>query len=515
MSERGPAPRDFDDVADAVVEARNRPSIIWLIPLVAALVGAFVAYRAFSERGPEISITFKTAGGLEAGKTKLKYKDVEIGVVEEVSLSEDLSSVVCRARMVKGADDYLKEKTQFWVVEPRISGGQVSGLATLLSGAYIGTDPVREGKRTRKFVGLEDPPIVTAGEPGRFFVLSSDAAGALQIGSPVFFRRIEVGRVVTSALDSDATTDTVTTRIFVRAPYDARVHETSRFWNASGIDVSIGAEGVKVETQSLVSILIGGIAFDTPEQDHGPQAAAEAAFPLYESRSDAESPHFAKSFTYIAYFDQSVRGLTVGAPVEFRGITVGKVLDVKLEFDRKQERFRIPVTIAVQPERFTQLDGEAERREAIDRLVASGMRAQLKSGNLLTGQLIVSLDVFKDAKPAQVAWDGPVPVFPTIPTPLEEITANVTHLIDRLSRIPVEEIGDELNGTLVDLRATLAQTEKTVASANALISPESTLVVELRRTLLEVSDAARSFGLAADQIQSEPDSLIFGKKGSK
>ena len=514
MSEQGSGPRDLDDVADAVVEARSRISIIWLIPLVAALVGAFVAYRAFSERGPEITITFKTAGGLEAGKTKIKYKDVEIGVVDEVVLSADLSSVICRARMVKGADEYLKEKTQFWVVEPRIAGGQVSGLATLLSGAYIGTDPVREGERTRHFIGLDEPPIVTAQEAGRFFVLRSDAAGALQVGSPVFFRRIEVGQVVSSALD--ATSDDVTTRIFVRAPYDSRVHARSRFWNASGIDMSITANGVKVDTQSLVSILIGGIAFDTPEHDEGEaMAAAETVFPLYDSRSASEAPHFTKSITWVLYFDQSVRGLAVGAPVEFRGITVGEVTDVSLEFDRQRDQFRIPVKVAIQPERFTTLQDEPTRREAISRLVASGLRAQLKSGNLLTGQLVVALDIFKNAKPAQVAWDAPIPVFPTIPTPLEEITANVTHLIDRLSKIPVEQIGSELNASIKELRGTLAQAEATLASANAMINPDSTVTTELRRTLLELGDAARALGLAADQIQTEPDSLIFGKKGSK
>jgi paraquat-inducible protein B len=516
MSERGPGPRDFEDVAEAVVEERSRISIIWLIPLVAALVGAFVAYRAFSERGPEITITFKTAGGLEAGKTKLKYKDVEIGVVEEVALSPDLSSVVCRARMVKGSDEYLTEKTQFWVVEPRIAGGQVSGLATLLSGAYIGTDPVREGTQTRSFVGLDEPPIVTTQEAGHFFVLRSDAAGALQVGSPVYFRRIEVGSVVSSALDTDAETDTVTTRIFVNAPYDKRVHASSRFWNASGIDMSVGAEGVKIDTQSLVSILIGGIAFDTPEHDETePAAAPETAFVLYENRTASEAPHFTKSFTYVTYFDQSVRGLSTGAPVEFRGITVGQVLDVRLEFDRRNQKFRIPVKIAIQPERFTTLGDDVERREVITKLVAQGMRAQLKSGNLLTGQLVVALDIFKNAPPAEVAWDEPIPVFPTIPTPLEEITANVSHLIDKLSRLPVDQIGSELNASIKELRGTLAQAEKTLASANALINPDSTVTAELRRTLLELGDAARALGLAADQIQTEPDSLIFGKKGSK
>ena len=514
MTDQFPEREGLGGVADAVVETRGRPSIVWLIPLIAALVGAFVAYRAISERGPLITITFKTAGGLEAGKTKLKYKDVEVGVVEEVRLTPDLSSVECQARMVKGSEDYLKEKTQFWVVEPRISGGQVSGLTTLLSGAFIGVDPVREGKRTRTFTGLDAPPIVTTQEAGRFYVLRSSGAGAIGVGSPVFFRRIEVGQVVSSELDP--TDDFVTTRIFVRAPFDQRVHTSSRFWNASGIDVSVSASGVKINTESLVSILIGGIAFDSPE--HGPEeilAPADTVFPLYENHEASEARHFTRSVAYLLYFDQSVRGLTVGAPVEFRGIVVGQVTDVSLEFDPKQDQIRIPVMIEIHPEQFSKLQDETTRREALNKLVASGMRAQLKSGNLLTGQLVVALDIFPNAKPAQIAWVQPVPVFPTIPTPLEEITADVAHLVKNLSRFPVDKIGNELNASLKNLRSTLAEAERTLASANAMIGPDSDTREELTRALQELSDAARSLGLAADQIESEPNSLIFGKKGSK
>jgi paraquat-inducible protein B len=496
-----------------VVETRGRPSIVWLIPLIAVLVGAFVAYRAISDRGPQITISFKSASGLEAGKTKIKFKDVEIGVVESVQLSADLMSVVCRARMVKGAEEYLREKSQFWVVEPRIAGGQVSGLTTLLSGAFIGVDPVREGKRSRHFVGLEEPPVITAEVPGRFFELRSTGAGAISVGSPIFFRRIEVGRVVSSQLD--ASDDFVTTRIFVKAPFDQRVHAGTRFWNASGIDASLSASGVKINTESLVSILIGGIAFDTPAYESVEVAAENSVFPLYETRAASEARRYSKSVAYLLYFDDSVRGLSVGAPVEFRGITVGEVTDVTLEFDPSMERFRIPVTIEIQPERFTTIADEQARREAFEKLVAAGMRAQLKSGNLLTGQLVVAFDMFKNAKPAQIVWSGPIPVIPTVPTPLEEITANLAHLVDRLSRFPVDQIGKELNASLKDLRGTLAQAERTLASANSMIGPDSDVREELARALQELGDAARSLGLAAEQIESEPNSLIFGKKGSK
>jgi paraquat-inducible protein B len=528
MSEQGPGRSDLAGVATAaVVERRSGPSIVWLIPLIAALVGGFVAWRAFSERGPAITITFKSAEGLEAGKTQIKYKDVQVGLVETVTLEPDLSGVVVQARMVKDSDHWLTEKTQFWIVKPRIAGGQVTGLGTLLSGSYIGMDPVLEGKHVHEFVGLEVAPVVTTSEAGRYFVLRSDRAGAVGVGSPVFFRQIQVGQVVSSELDPNS--DFVTTRVFVRAPYDQRVRVDSRFWNASGIQASLGANGVKIDTESLVSILIGGIAFDEPHGAAAEVAAADSVFPLYENRQAADERHYTHTVAWQLYFDQSVRGLTVGAPVEFRGIPIGQVTDVRIEFDRPQNRFRIPVTIEVEPERFTSRQvSDEERRKAVDALVAAGLRAQLKTGNLLTGQLIVALDIFKDAKPAQVVWNAPLPEFPTVPTPLEEITANLTQLVERLGKLPVEQIGEDLKGSLAALRVTLQKSQnigpalqdtlekidRTLTSTNALIGPDSTVNSELRRALLELSEAARALGLAAQQFQTQPNSVIFGKKGS-
>jgi paraquat-inducible protein B len=366
-------------------------------------------------------------------------------------------------------------------------------------------------------------------EPGRYFVLRSLRAGALDVGSPVYFQKIAVGRIVASDLDTDD--DFVTTRVFVQTPYDQRVRADSRFWNASGIDMSVTAEGLKVDTQSLISILIGGIAFDVPDDSTAEVAAADAVFPLYENRDAAERRHYTHTVAYQVHFNQSVRGLTIGAPVEFRGIPVGVVKDIKLDYEPSAKHvFSIPVTIEIEPERFAgQNATQKQRHEAVDRMVAAGLRAQLKSGNLLTGQLIIGLDFFKDAEPAKVDWSARIPEIPTVATPIEEITANLTKVVEKLSKLPVEQIGADLQGTLRSLRivleksedtgpalkATLEQAQKTLASANSLIGPDSGVNAELRRTLLELSEAARALALAADQIESQPDSLIWGKKGNK
>ncbi len=512
MSEREPGNAPPPAVAEAVVETRRRPSIVWLIPLIAALVGGFVAWRTFSERGPEITIRFATADGLEAGKTKVEYKSVELGVVEEIRLADDLSHVVCRARMVNGAEEYLREGTRFWVVRARVAGGQVSGLGTIFSGAYIGLDPVREGEPTREFQGLEVPPIVTIDEPGRHFVLRSYHAGAVEVGAPVFFRRIRVGQVVASELDASG--DFVEIQIFIDAPHDERIHTGTRFWNASGFDFSMSADGVSVDTESLVSILVGGIAFETPERDGGDRAAADAVFPLYENRAATQRQIYTEKTEWIVYFDQSVRGLVPGSPVEFRGIRVGQVRDVRLELDPEQRHLRIPVVLEIEPQRFGDMDmPPEERRKRLEALVAQGMRAQLKSGNLLTGQLTVALDMHEDAEPAEIVWQQPYPVFPTIPTPLEEITASLASVVKRLEQLPLERIGADLSALLVAARGSLEQAERTLASTNALVAPDSSLSQDLRRALYELTDAARSLGLAADQIERDPSSVIFGRGG--
>lgn len=526
MTEREPELPDAGGVDPAVVERRSRPSIIWVVPVVAALAGAFVAWRAISEQGPSIRIHFATAEGLEAGKTKLRFKDVEVGLVETIELADDLSGVTVTAQMGKDFERYLTDRTRFWVVRARIAGGQVSGLGTLFSGAYIGVDPVPEGESAREFRGLDEAPVVTTEDPGRHFVLRSRRAGAFEPGTPVFYHRIRVGEVISSELDASG--EFVTVRVFVDAPHDVRVREESRFWNASGFDVSVTAEGVSVDTESVASILIGGIAFDSPPGEAGNRAEAEAVFPLYESRAASERREYTRKVTWLLHFDQSVRGLVPGSPVEFRGIRIGEVTDVRLQIEDRQ-RIRIPVLVEVEPERFGNFERltDGQRRVALDRMVAEGLRAQLARGNLLTGQMLVALDMHPGAEPVAIDWEGPYPQMPTIGTPLEEIGDDVTEIVKKIDSLPLQEIGDSLNESLAQmaqlsrqinedvvprLTAALGSADQTLASANTMLGVDSPLHQELPRLLLELTDAARALNLAATQLEQEPESLLRGRE---
>ena len=268
---------------------RTRLSVVWIIPIVAAAIGVWVAVTRILSEGPEITITFASAEGLEAGKTKISYKGVDVGTVTRIRLSEDHMRVIANAQMAPKTEDFLSDDTQFWVVRPRISGATVSGLGTLISGSYIGMEIGNSKVSKREFIALETPPIVSEGVPGRFFVLKTTSLGSLDIGTPLFFRHLQVGQIASYNLDKSGRNFTI--RVFVKAPYDQYVNPNTRFWQASGIDLQLSASGLTVRTESLLSILIGGVAFETPVDTEGLSPAdAETVFALYSTRSEAYEP---------------------------------------------------------------------------------------------------------------------------------------------------------------------------------------------------------------------------------
>jgi paraquat-inducible protein B len=504
----------------SVARKRTRLSLVWLIPIVAAAAGAWVAVTRILSEGPKITIVFRSAEGLEAGKTKIEYKGVQVGTVTAIRLSEDHRSVIATAQMQPRTEAFLVEDTRFWVVRPRISGATVTGLGTLVSGAYIGMEIGTSGKTQRHFEGLETPPVVGGDVPGRFFVLKTPDLGSLDNGTPLFFRRLKVGEVASYQLEPDGRSLSV--KVFVNAPYDQYVTPTTRFWHASGIDVSLSASGLSVQTQSVVSILIGGIAFETPAT--GPvlsPAEADAVFTLFKDRADAFKPAARDPHTYVVVFNQGVRGLAAGAPVEFRGIPVGEVVDVTAQIDPKTFDFSVPVTLRVDAERLgvrvldsePSADREALRRKLVDTLVSRGVRAQLRTGSLLTGALYVALDFFPDAPPATVDWSQQPVQLPTIPGELQAVEAQVVSIIKKLDEIPFKAIGVDLRKAIVELDHTLVSARGTLDNANTMIEPNSVLGQQLDSTLQEVSGAARALRLLADYLERHPEALIRGKTG--
>ena len=429
--------------------------------------------------------------------------------------------------MAPKTQEFLLADTQFWVVRPRISGANVTGLGTLISGAYIGMEIGRSKESRRDFVALDTEPIITGEMPGRFFVLKTSNLGSLDTGTPLFFRRLQVGQVASYSLDKDG--KMLTVKVFVRAPYDQYVNPNTRFWNASGIDVSLSASGLKVQTESVLSILIGGVAFETdPTLPLLPPAEANTVFTLFENRAQAFEPAPHNPQTYQLIFNQSVRGLTVGAPVEFRGIPIGQVSDIRAQIDLKTFQFSVPVTIELDPERLgvnvldlaPGMDLATVRRRLIDSLVAHGVRAQLQTGNLLTGAVFVALDVIPGAPPATVDWSQTPVRLPTTPGTLEETEAKVENIVNKLNQLPLAQIGEnlqkvleQLDLTLVSARGTLTSAQGTFGNATSLTSPNSAQVQQLNLTLQEVSRAARSVRVLSDYLERHPEALLRGKKG--
>jgi len=547
MNEDHPLNNHAERAPEAQVSTKRGFSIIWVVPIVALLIGGWLAFKAWSERGPVVTITFESADGLEADKTKIKFKDVEIGKVTAIELDRSLDHVLVTAEMHKNAAPYLTDQTRFWVVRARVAAGEVSGLGTLFSGAYIGIDPRTDGQPSMAFKGLEKPPLVTADLPGRHYVLEADSLGSLDVGSPVYYRGIKVGQVVEYGFDELA--EAVNVRVFVNAPYHEKIRQNTRFWNASGIDVKLDTAGIKVDTQSLVSIMLGGVAFDLPKHlAPADQAEPDRVFQLYESREGIEERTYLVKRYYMMYFDQNIRGLEPGAPVEFRGIQLGEVVDVKLEVNADDMSVRVPVKVMIEPERVdTYIDSNnvkadrvttaEEAQENMMRLVARGMRAQLKTGNLLTGQLYVDLDFYPDAPKVEVTTSNGYPVVPTIPAPLEQIAQRVNNILKQVEKIPFDQIGKNLQVAVTELNAVLNEVKAMSGSINgetiprinasleamqsamngleATLGPDSALNYNASQVTKELSVTIRSLRSLLDYLERDPQALLLGKEEEK
>lgn len=536
---------DLTDVPSAVARPKRKasPQLVWLIPIVAVLIGGWLAVKTILDKGPTVTITFKTAEGLEAGKTKVKYKNVDIGEVRALVLSEDHSQIIVTVEFAKQAENFLVDDTRLWVVRPRAGGGQISGLGTLFSGAYIGLDIGHSSTKKREFTGLEIPPIVTGDDPGRQFVLRSDDLGSVDVGTSLFFRHTQVGTVVAHELDQDG--KGVTVKFFVNAPYDQYVNANTRFWDAGGIDMTMDASGVKVNTQSVLSILIGGVAFESPAGSGAlPEADPDTVFHMYTSRAAAMKQPDREMLVFTMYFGDSLRGLTVAAPVELNGVEIGEVKNIMTGFDAKTNEFSFPVDVAIFPGRLRARTREgmadptpAEQKARIDKYIEDGLRAQLKTGSLLTGQMYIGLDIFPKAAPAKIDWTKSPPVFPTQPGTMVELQATLMNISKKLENMPIEQISGDLRQALQSLNRTLVSADQAVKRMDKDVAPaaksalddarrmlntvdrtlasDAPLQQDLRTSLRELSRAAESLRELTDLLERQPESLIRGKKESK
>lgn len=575
---------------------RFRLSLVWLVPLIAVVIGASLLVRSLLATGPRIEIEFSTAEGIEAGKTEVRYKEVVIGRVEGVALRGDRQRVIVTVQLARSAASVARQDTQFWVVRPRIGAAGVSGLGTLFSGAYIGVDAGVSDTERDSFVGLEAPPFMLRGEPGGSFVLLAEDLGSLDVGSPIYYRRARVGRVVGHTLDPQR--DELTVKIFVEAPYHTLVTPHTRFWNASGVDLRLDASGLTIDTQTVSSVLAGGVSFERLPGSSPTRSAADGSrFKLFNDRKEALAPPDGAPVPVRMVFDQSVRGLVVGASMDFLGVDVGTVRSITLQRDLRRSRFPVEVRADIYPMRLGSLreallrsagtpspasaataasaaagtasaaePGDQPDTEVVARLTAQGLKAQMRTGNLLTGQLYIALDFFRDddqaareaaaradretrpkarsaaaqrraerraklaAELAAEAQAQGVLTIPTMPGTLSELQPQVAQIVQKLSRIPFDDIGKGVQGTLAQANAAIArltpEAQKSLSEVQATLTRAQAALDRLDRNLLdesapvqrqaeqtlaEVQRAAQSLRVLADYLQRHPESVLRGK----
>ena len=499
MSETNPK------ASKAELKAAKRWNIVWVVPVLAILIGGWMLWKNISSKGSEIEIRFETADGIIAGKTEIKARSVTVGRVSQVKLSEDLQSVEIMCRMNEGTDNLLTEGTRFWVVRPRVSAADVSGLGTLLTGNYIEMDPGEGEIETRKWTGLETPPATSTSVPGLRMTLVTDDGGALSVGAPIYYRGFEVGRIESCELDADARK--IFHSAFIGEEYQALVRDNTKFWNTSGIDIAAGVDGFKIRTPSFQSMVSGGVAFSLLEgAEPGAQARDNAEFDLHADYDSAASSNFVPTFELLLLVDQTVRGLAVLAPVEYRGIKIGKVKSIS--FDNAPDRLSqaIPVLVeidlsALRPTgAVVPMDDELRiLGEAID----NGLRGTLKTGSYLTGAVYVDFDYYPEEEKKELTYSGDYPVLPTLVSGIAQIELKLTRIMDTIASLPLNDAVTQISSaaeeaaiTAKDAKKALAQIEGAAAAASETMEdPEfKSLPADVRSSLAALDKSVTSMG---------------------
>lgn len=530
--------------------AAQRWNIVWVVPIIALLIGGWLVYHNLASRGPVARVRFETADGIAAGKTEVRCRSVKVGVVKDVELAADLKSVLVSIQMDPKGATLLRKETRFWVVRPRVSGTDISGLGTLLTGAYIELEPGTGGVALGEYPGLETPPPTNQNVPGLRLVLTADEAGSLVAGSGIFYRGVEVGRIESRKFGASGLD--VRYDAFIHEEFIPMVKENSRFWNTSGVDISAGATGIKVRTPSFQAMVAGGASFGVP---HGVAPGSPArngmVFKLYSDEDSAEGELFNPTMQLLLLFDQSVLGLAKGSPVRFRGITIGKVLEISFNLVPSKMDPRIPVLVELDPAllcRGMQESDQDSSAALLPEVVNKGLRAALKTESYLTGSLYVDLDCYPDAPPAKVEQFGKLAVLPTVPGGgVAQLEANLSAVLTKLQALPLDDLIakfstaadqatttiaaartslEEVNSTAAaarkilndpavrgvptDLKDTLEKLQKTIAS----IGPDGAIQGDLLRTLDELRGSLRSIKSLSTTIEEKPDSLLWGTNSS-
>jgi paraquat-inducible protein B len=519
-------------------------SWVWLVPIGAAAIVIWLAWRNLADRGPEITISFRSVDGLQAGQTKVQHRNVDLGTVDSLELTPDMSHVIVHARMTRQATEHLDENTRFAIIAPHVGVGGISGLSTIVSGSYIEMYPGKPGTESkRQFVGLDEPPALPPDSRGRSFTLLTSDLGSLTRGSPISYKGITIGEVEDYALRPGNKGLTVTA--FIRSPHEDLVHPETRFWNAGGVDLTLGSQGLRIRANSWEQLLSGGIAFDTPNEVLSkPPSAAGSVFGLYDNRRAADRAPLGPTLVYVADFTGNQRGLDTGTVVELQGVEVGEVSEAHLAYDAHAHTLVTRATFYIDPERVEIIDmpraPNSNQHDAvqqwIEKLVGDGMRAQVSSASFLTGMKLVGLDMVPDAPRAHLEHTGDSVKMPTsssgdftaILQNLQGVLKNIDRatagpqlghalqsLDDTLTRLDkvTHDIEPDIKSLIKSLRDTADSAQSTLNTIQGLAGNTAPSGTDLPRMMRELTEAARSVRGLADYLDRHPEALIRGRKG--
>ncbi|MFL4397038.1 intermembrane transport protein PqiB [Citrobacter portucalensis] len=485
---------------EAKVQKVKNWSPVWIFPIVTALIGAWVLFYHYSHQGPQVTLITTNAEGIEGGKTTIKSRSVDVGIVESATLTDDLTHVEIKARLNSGMEKLLHKDSVFWVVKPQVGREGISGLGTLLSGAYIELQPGNKGSRLENYQLLDSPPLAPPDAKGIRVILDSKKAGQLSPGDPVLFRGYRVGSVETSTFDAQKRT--ISYQLFINAPNNRLVTSNVRFWKDSGIAVDLTSAGMRVEMGSLSTLFGGGVSFDVPEGlEQGEPVAQQSAFNLYDDQKSIQDSLYTDHIDYLMFFKDSIRGLQPGAPLEFRGIRLGTVSKVPFFSPNMRQVFnndyRIPVLVRIEPERLkAQLGEDTDVGAHLEQLLKRGLRGSLKTGNLVTGALYVDLDFYPKEPPITgVREFNGYQIIPTVSGGLAQIQQRLMEALDKINNLPLNPMIEQATNTLSESQRTMKHLQTTLDNMNKITSSQSMqdLPADMQNTLRELNRSMQGF----------------------
>jgi len=520
---------------------KNLISPIWLIPLLALAVALWMVWQESAGTGPQVQVLISDAEGLEAGKTPVRVRNVDVGLVSEISLNDDMSAAVLTIDMNENTQRMLTVDSEFWVVKPRIGRQGVSGLSTLLSGAYLRLQPGSAEQTTTRFKALEEPPVTPQQTPGRRITLTSSVNAAVVVGDSVQYRGVSVGQVEKVAFNVD--NRTMEYQVFVEQPYDELLTENTRFWLQSGLSLRWNASGLDVSLGSFESLLGAGINFGVPEgQPSGEKIAESRTFELFASEEAARQQGFVNGIDYVILLDESVAGLEEGAPVQFKGVRVGTVLKVPLRWnptdDDQAPLKQIPVLVRYEPERMDGLvpDTRIEYwRERLPELFEQGLRANIRASNLLTNTLYVDLRFYPEAEAVAEQEFAGYPVLPSMVSDFSRLEEKLNQLLDKFNGLQLEASLNEFSEAMTATQTSAEEIEALAQSVAKIVAQpgmqelpqllQQNLVQlqqlldsvddgsatrrQLHRSLSNIEQLTRDLKPFIEQLREQPNSLIF------